>query len=247
LAVRSTNVPTLGINQTANVSMNNIVVGQVPSKMYVFARKKNASKTYNDADGFAVIESLNFTMGTRSGILSSATQQQLYNLSVANGLEMSWHQFSRRLGSVVCIDVAKDIAGFQPGAVGNLAISFTCVIRNTQETAAGHQKVPATANDIDYDLFLILENDGVFSISPDNASLSLGLSQSDMSEASGNPEAHETEGGKIRWGRFAKKLLHGATSVANSMSPLARTPAAMGALATLNAVDQMAGRGLMKA
>jgi len=254
LQVRSTNVGNVDVNATQSVSMNNIVVSQVPSKMYVFARKKNSDKTYNDADSYACIENLNFTLGTRSGILSSATHQQLYNMSVANGLEMSWNQFSRRLGSIVCIDLAKDVGGFQPGAVGNLSSSFTGTIRNKQIKVPGHQEITGTpANTIDYDLFLVLEQDGVFTVSPDNASLSLGLSQADMAEAQQAGEVHEnaTEGGKIRWnkiGRFGRKMLHGVTSVANTMVPvMPKTPQTMGALATLNAVDQMAGRGLMKA
>ena len=169
-------------NAPTSRTFGNIILGQVPSRMYVFARPSNAALAVEVADGFAAIEGVNFTIGNRSGILASASSQQLYQMSVSNGLCMSWNEYSRRVGSVLCIDVGSDIGSLQPGALGNVSISFDVTLANRIFLDALIDD-PANVFAGNFDLYFVAELDGQYNISQDSAQLSLGLSASDMIEA----------------------------------------------------------------
>ncbi len=117
-------------NAPTSRSFYNIILGQVPSRMYIFARPSNANLVVEVADGFACIEGVNLEIGNRSGISASASSQQLHQMSVSNGLCMNWVEYSRRVGSVLCIDVGSDVGSLQPGALGNVSISFDVTLAN---------------------------------------------------------------------------------------------------------------------
>ena len=76
-----------GVNGTQSVTSNNFQLGQIPSKMLIFATK-SVQTTY-DSNSFAVINSINMTFANKSGILSGAKQVQLYDISIRNGLNLS--------------------------------------------------------------------------------------------------------------------------------------------------------------
>lgn len=48
-------------------------------------------------------------LGTRTGLLASASRKQLYRMSVENGYTGSWEDFSYGSGSILLIDVVKDL------------------------------------------------------------------------------------------------------------------------------------------
>ncbi len=78
------------------VSSNNIQLSTIPQKIYVYAKRKNStlfsSPTYTDS--FLGIESINLQYYNKVGILSSASKKQLYEISCANGCNMTWDQWS---------------------------------------------------------------------------------------------------------------------------------------------------------
>ena len=80
----------LGVNST-NVQLNSI-----PSKIYIFARANNTQLQKNpySPDAFLRLDSLNLQWGNRSGLLSSASREQLYDIAVRAGLTMSWADWS---------------------------------------------------------------------------------------------------------------------------------------------------------
>jgi hypothetical protein len=104
-----TNGPTLAPGQSTTIIANSIQLKSIPRKLYIFARQQNSDLDESSTDTFAVINNMNITFNTRNGILASATAYDLYNISVRNGLEMSWSQFSLYCGSVVCLEAGMDI------------------------------------------------------------------------------------------------------------------------------------------
>ena len=92
-----TDVPTIAGNAPAmQVSSNNIQLNSIPSRLYIFARNNN-SVLYADpfhSDTFLSIENISIQFGNRSGCLASASKRQLYDLSVKNGVNLSWLQWA---------------------------------------------------------------------------------------------------------------------------------------------------------
>ena len=230
------NFPIGSVLGTANPSFtaSNIVLGQVPSKIVAFIRPRNSELVPTVADGFCAIDQVNITLGNRSGILSSASAQQLYQMSVSNGVDMNWPEWSRKIGSIVVIDVAKDIGGLQVGALGNVSLSMDVRFRNTlyNDFATDSTGNVFTGN---FDLYVICQLDGEYRIAQDSANLSLGLSVSDMMEAD-QGEALDVSGVKAETGsgmyggsmrgfrRFVRGLKRGLRSVNRFVQKVASAP-----------------------
>jgi hypothetical protein len=105
-----------------------------------------------------------------AGLLSSHTQEQLYKMSVHNGLEMDWAQWSgvaqssapsnptystlpfgklATVGSLLVLKPGRDIAlqaGQAPGLVGNFVLQFNAHLANYSSAAVSPQFVVVTAN-----------------------------------------------------------------------------------------------------
>lgn len=214
-------------------TFSNVILGQVPSKMYIFARPTNSSLTEAIADGYACIEGINFTIGNRSGVLASASAQQLFQMSVSNGLCMNWVEYSRRIGSVLCIDIGSDIGGLQSGALGNVSISFDVTLANRVFLDALVDD-PLNVWGGNFDLYFIAELDGSYNISQDSAQLSLGLSASDMVEAESSEPMDMTDvpkgeglmsgGSMAGWRKFYRGLKKAVRSVNRFTQKIAQAP-----------------------
>ena len=65
---------------SAQLTFNNVQLGSIPSKILIYAKKPNLT-TY-DSNFFLPITGATFNFANRSGVLASATQVDLYNMSV---------------------------------------------------------------------------------------------------------------------------------------------------------------------
>jgi hypothetical protein len=96
------------------VTSNNIQLNGIPSKMMVWIRRSDASladpangPSYTDS--FMNISAMQVQLGTRSGLLGTYTEEQLYDMSHRNGLAMSWPQWHSYLGSVAIVSFPFDL------------------------------------------------------------------------------------------------------------------------------------------
>lgn len=89
-----TNTPSISAGTTATIAASNIQLSKVPDYIMIFARKPMASQTCFDSASFLPITNLSINFNNQSGLLSSATQKDLYKMSVRNGLCQSWTEFS---------------------------------------------------------------------------------------------------------------------------------------------------------
>ena len=69
---------------------NNVQLGSIPSSVYIFARKQNSALTFTDTDTFFSINSISINWNGKDGLLSSCSQNDLYNISKKNGCNLSW-------------------------------------------------------------------------------------------------------------------------------------------------------------
>jgi len=204
----------IGVYQTGNTSLtagatstflsNNINLSQIPSKIYVYARRQDADLTsstgYQYADAFAELQSISVTFNNNV-YLSSASEVDLWRMSVANGINLTWGDWigngaavasgvtvpvspARQIGvgSICCIEPYKDFglpSNLAPGVYGE---QFNFQLNATFKNISG--------STITYSLFVVLVQDGVLTIERDaNAVLQLGtLTQKDILDSSVLPK-----------------------------------------------------------
>ena len=78
----------------ATIITQNIQLNQMPSKILVIARVPMQQQTPKDASVFLGIANVSINLNNASGLLSSASQMDLWRLSVRNGSNQTWEQFT---------------------------------------------------------------------------------------------------------------------------------------------------------
>ena len=174
------NALTTTADNAVTASIQNLIYAQVPSKLFIFVRPKLDGMTEIEADGFACIKNIRITVGNDSGKLASATSQQLYQISVRNGLECTWDQWSRRLGSLLIIDCSADL-GLTVGAIGNVTIQYDIDVVNRAYSDFGANTGNCNYNS--WEFVTIAQLDGKFSVVPNSAEKILGLNSAELIQA----------------------------------------------------------------
>jgi hypothetical protein len=79
-----------------SISCGNIQLGSIPRRIYVAVRPDNnvLAANPNTPDVFASIDKISVNWGNSSGLLASATKNQLYCMSLKNHLNQTWVQWS---------------------------------------------------------------------------------------------------------------------------------------------------------
>lgn len=143
----------VGVDQSqSGVQSQTITLPQIPDLMIIYAKPTAYAST--DADYYLPITQLSVNFDNFAGLLSSHTDRQLYTMSVNNGLEMDYDQwsgygksasggststpptttFKRLTGGFLVLKPSKDITlqtGQAPSLVGNFTFQFTCTVQNT--------------------------------------------------------------------------------------------------------------------
>lgn len=117
--------------QTTTLVMNNVQLNTTPNRMYVFVSQRDQDVNITSTDTYFRIDRINITYNNQDGILSNMVIQDLYNMYLRNGGNMSFPQFSRYVGSVVCVSFGADIPLDVLNAPGvrdsqNLSLTVQC-------------------------------------------------------------------------------------------------------------------------
>ena len=171
---------TVFAKEKAKLTFNNVQLGSIPSKILIFAKKPNMT-TY-DSNFFLSITGATFNFANRSGVLSSASQVDLYNISVRNGLQMNYYEFSGEgmsnnantgdpeiiptIGSILVIDPAIDLSiasEYSNMSKGQFNMQFSIDVYNQ------------TDEDIVPTMYMICVNSGVFITERGTSRFDVGL------------------------------------------------------------------------
>lgn len=174
---------------------NNIQLKSIPRRLYIYMRKRNSDLYSNPAntDTYLAINNVNIQFNNRSGIYSTASQEQLYLTSVKNHCNMSWQEWSglaqykgspgnfanlyHGSGSICCFEFGTDIANQSPldapGKNGQFQLQVNVSAANLSSSV-----VNAT-------LYIVPVYEGTFTIPNSGAALvQIGvLSSSDILES----------------------------------------------------------------
>lgn len=174
-------------------------LNSVPRRMYIFCREnkqvRNGPLGYLKSDTYMGIDGLTVEYGTKN-LLSSATRQDLYKMSVKNGLSMSWEQFSGRptyqlgdnntgygtIGSIVCVEFGTDIglgSLAAPSLLDKQQLQITATVRNVNQTDTI----------VNPELWVVIVYEGIFTIQSEMTSKQIGiLNSNDILNASFKPQ-----------------------------------------------------------
>lgn len=143
-----------GVSRT--LTMNSVQLKSIPRRMYIFARRRDQDLTYQTTDTYARINTATVTWNNRTGLLSTATQQDLYQMSIRNGCDLSFNQWTKFVGSVLCIEFGTDIGlapNESPGIIGNYQLGLQINITNLDPT-----------DSIIFSLYVVVCNEGTFNM-----------------------------------------------------------------------------------
>lgn len=169
------------------LNMSSVQLKTIPRRMYIYARKQDADLKNTDPDTFAVIgnfipgsanpqlKPLSITFNNRTGLLSTLSTNDLFEMGQKNGLETSYSAWGKHQGSVLCLEFGSDIGLAEdeaPGIIGNYQISLSLTITNP------------SANAITYTLYVVVVNEGTFSVVDGSCQHMIGvISKSDVLNA----------------------------------------------------------------
>ena len=194
---------------------DSIRLSQVPRRVYIFARHNRALSNQTTADSYLAINNLSILWNNQSGLLSSASAQDLYRIAADNGCNLSWPQFSKYRGSVMCLEMGKDIGLLDteaPGVQGSYTLQVTATLENKSNF------------NFESEFYIVVQNQGTFSISENFARASLGnLNQAMVLSAKQSPEIHHLTYHQLQGGSFfsglkniVHKIARGVQRVANN-------------------------------
>jgi hypothetical protein len=222
-------------------------LNQIPDKLILMVRKAQSTQVFTDPDFVLPITGVNIQFNNSSGILSSATQQDLYRYSRDAGSNQSFVEFSGRAnkwvtpstntrmltsGSFCMLEFGKAIQisddYYSAGSLGNFNLQVTLTVDNN------------TGADFTGEIVIITQNSGVFVCERGSSSTYTGiLTKEDVLDASGQEPISHNSVKRLVGGGFLDSL----KSIVGKVAPIAKIglalaphPAAKAASAALGAL-----------
>jgi hypothetical protein len=187
-------------------------INSIPQKIYVFAKHRASTETFNTTDTMLGLTSITFSWNTSSGLLSSATQQDLFNISVRNGYNGSFLDwtggptlfasgttttFVGTQGSVLALSPGIEIPLGEdeaPGMNGQYQIQLTATFYNQNQT-----------NYVTPDVYIVCVSDGTWNIAAGHCQAQIGVvSRLDVVNSTSSPMVAYMGG--MRGGGFFQDL-----------------------------------------
>jgi hypothetical protein len=218
-----------------------VQLNSIPRRLYIFARPQDATLLSATGcqlpDAYFSLENISIQFNNTTGILSSATKEQLFLISSKNGCDMNWTEWSgggtnaaaqfgaqanataanipsiKTVGSVLCLEFGSDIGlpvTDAAGKVGQYNLQLTVQCTNNFSV------------DITPTLHIVVVSEGTFTIEKlGQASVHIGdLTTNDILEAQPLEgydyyDIQDVNGGNFFSGlkKFGKSLLSGIRGV----------------------------------
>jgi hypothetical protein len=201
---------------STNLPSQTIVLPQIPDMLVIWCKAGTvngvSTKTPHFGDFYLPLSKISMNFDNYSGLLSSHTTEQLYNISVDNGLEMDWNAWNgvalnsgdglpkvNTVGGFLVLRFGKDIqlqSSQAPSVVGNYTLQFNVEVNNKFNVAVS-----------DLTLYTMTINSGFFETQAGSSRILKGvLNESDVINASENSAITRTQLERMVGGSFWSKL-----------------------------------------
>lgn len=185
-------------NDQGRLVHTNIQLSSIPKFLVIFCSKvpaanltpavaaDNTGLAYNCfstvTDGCASITRVSITFNNVTGLLSTASQNDLYNMSCRNGYCGTYDDFVKHKGSIIIIDLAKDIGLDALSAVSSAGAYNYNVQVDCYDPSDSYNNTNAAAQDnpqfFNYRLNTLVINDGLLEITPSSTKLTSSFDRS---------------------------------------------------------------------
>ena len=208
-------LPALASANLTTVQTSSLQINQVPDRLIISVRNPLSSTAWGQADAQLCIAGVSINFNNQSGILASATPQDLYRYSVENGSNQSWYEFSgysnvpdnitgmgKKLagsGSLLVLEFGKDIQltedYYSSGSLGNFNLQIQLQVYNQFSYA------------ITPEICLITMNSGIFVNERGTSSTYTGiLTKQDVLEASAQEPLFQSSVKRLVGGGFMDSM-----------------------------------------
>lgn len=205
---------TIAAGDETEITLNSVQLKSIPRRLYVFCKEQDNEMRFaqgglSKTDTFGVISNVNVTFNNKTGLLSSASQQQLYDISYKNGTNMSWSQWSKYVGSVIALDMSEDVSLNEleaSGSIGNYQLGLRVRCKNPR--AVGGRAVK-------YVLYVVAVHEGTMSIMNGSVSHQVGVfSSQDVLDAKVDPMITYQDQKSVYGGSFFSRMKSFVTKAA---------------------------------
>jgi hypothetical protein len=185
--ISSNNNTSIASGASDTITSNNIQLNQLPDKFLIMVRKQQTTLKVTDTDSFFTINSISVNLNNQSGLLSSASQQDLWRISLDNGIQMSWSEWSGKAfiaetssgvgksintcGSILVLNPALNLSlpsFLSSGSVGQFNFQFNINVTNNYSSS------------VQPEVCVICCNSGLFTTQQGTSQVSSGLLQKQM-------------------------------------------------------------------
>jgi hypothetical protein len=258
-------------NAGTEVIFQSVRLPSIPKRIYIYAKpSKNlfvqGSPALNTVpDFFLPISNVKITFNNRINLLANDIAQTLYNKSVANGLKDSFYEWQYGCGSIMIIDVAKDLGLEADECVGQAnkysTLQVQATFSNTNLTfqgAKGTLPVPNPTNLANmnllnsYDYYILVESTGKAFITPSDCQFVLtGPSSAEVLALTSNMDKvvdqSDLDGKQVGGGAFGiGKLFKSGLNLIKNVDPEKVVDGLKGVQQTLGAMGLGVAGGAMK-
>lgn len=205
----------IAANTTAVIPSNNYVLSCVPDYFMIFAKPQIANYGVNDADWLFPTTKISINFNNFSGLMNTYSIEQLYHMSVQNGLECDFEIFSalatiapnqaltnsaNLCGAPLIIRPGKDFAlsqGLACGVNGNFNLQFDLTITNNTANAYNGTAL----------IYLVAVNSGYFeSHGGSSRIVKAPLTEADVINASASTQMGASRMARLVGGGFFDKI-----------------------------------------
>jgi len=219
-----------------SINSQSISLNSIPDKLIICVRKQVAKQTLYDTDHFFPITKIIVNFNNKAGLLSSATQWDLWRMSVESGSNQTWAEFSGRaavggalgkyaqgynevplVGSCLCLEMGNHIElddVFSAGSIGQFQLQFQLDIENWSGEAF---------NPNDLEICLITMNSGVFVLERGTSQTYTAiLSRSDVLSAKSQPGMAGSDVKRLVGGGWddIMKTIKNVAGIAGQVAPM---------------------------
>lgn len=125
------------------IPQNTVSLNCIPQRVYIVVNpdSQNYNISTTDTPQF-FISNVRVFFANNSVCLSDASERDLYQISVRNGCNLSWTQWRRTVGSVLCLEFGRDIPLGNPLYAPGMAIKANFRIELTVENLSSVAQTP---------------------------------------------------------------------------------------------------------
>lgn len=243
------------------ITFQSVRLPSIPKRLYIYAKPKKSivgtTEFVNTVpDFFLPITNLKITFNNRINLLANDIPETLYNKSVANGLKDSFYEWQYGCGSIMIIDVAKDLGLEADECVGQANKYSTLQVEATfSDSNLLFQGVSAAANMIvasAYDYYILVESPGKAFITPSDCQFVLtGPSSAEVLALTSSMDKvvdqSDLDGKQVGGGAFGiGKLFKSGLNMLKNVDPERVAQGVKGVQQTLGAMGLGVAGGAMK-